>query len=688
MRYLKASTLLRGAANAGDGCLTAALQALATLATCNQPSDLVNRSFRAAEVEAALRCAQKRLHGAVTSKVLAREMQPAQTVAGDVVAGVPRGLTRALRALVILGRVRRVLPLGTLRAGSAYYATADCAAIVAPSCLTDRDWQAGTIVSYVNSQRVRRFTTRALVRFAKAQQDYSSRCIRHKQWWTIGLDALSREGFIRATCRDQTGHVTWELVNSHTSGVTDVGSVHVRGAVRTAEGARPVSSGHAQEMDTVCARELIRRAKSRAAAECFDTSMSRVAGARPQRLDAIWASRLDVPGSAPRSKKALLDALTTRRTREPRAPVPGVARVVGIVGNRAYYDIATTDLGERFVQFFGALAAANTPHLGNAVEELKRAAACSRSGMIPLPATLLHARAMHLCGAVSSVHARLRVAHAAARAHGELFDSEEAAAVATTASLFDALVWVDAALAEFGGPPERAWAAHSRCEDEGIGLNEAWRALQGIADFGVLRASELPSRLRLVPVWNVTREEAAFAARKTDGGAGEMQRGRIGAARLDRVALICYICMRAGGPKWAAYAARGYHALGTLRDPTPIGRALLDGTLAHTHVSLAPALALLGDRESRAVLVRYLSLALRPRSDGDESEISIPAAEAAAFGLGPLPLGRTLASLEAEEEEALLAAAEQGRDPMLRATASQSLQAWTEEWPARRVLNR
>lgn len=210
---------------------------------------------------------------------------------------------------------------------------------------------------------------------------------------------------------------------------------------------------------------------------------------------------------------------------------------------------------------------------------------------------------------------------------------------------------------------------------------EAWSDIEDFSGLTLQVPKALPSRLPLVQV-----VDAPAPPREPRSSSVARSRvGRSAKTSLDRVAFACYATLRWAGPSLAGFAARAFHVLGELRDPTPFIVVLKSAEWRSSHILAASALGILDDPTSRGALVDYLERSFTPEGNY-RRDVTPAGVRAAVYGLAKLPLGGLATLLTPRERGALKCVIGNSGDPVLQSIANRVLSAWDENWQRDRLL--
>lgn len=633
-------------------------------------------------------------------------------------------LDRALQYLVERGRLSRLVAHSERPHATSYYTVPGLRQRVAAAEQSDRDVQVGAVLAFWRETRGRPFSTRSLIRHAVATRGKATprgageRARKYKQWWTAGLNLLRREGFIVTAARNASGHVRWALGSEWSALTASERRQHasptwtprlsgLRDGGCRPSGCRPldlrltvlslVATKHEQVIT------LVRVAKAARAAQETSASRRRVLARRPVTFDELWAAAEAASGHAIRTRAALRAALAparVARAKEGRRPARAPDRVVrlGSVGNVGYYDDALTATGPTYVRLQRIRRAIMHANLAAVYEELTRASALSEAGMVPLPPTLLIARVTLLCGQVAAARGALGTTLTAAGARATLQDEETAELDDWMGFSHTVLLRLDRWLEQASGQACVRPITPSPMARSGLlDVSDARKQLQPFPGFLLRYATELPTRLRTVRTVDVVRarERNPFAFSHLTGPASQLHFGKAGSTEaqpgkagtpsraythtscFDRVALAAYVVERFGSPRYAAWACRGRHALGELREPGILSEELLGNAATNTHTSIAAGLGLLDDLAARRALTEYLCRAVDHCGAGTP-KTTVAGTEAAIIGLARLPVGRLASAIQPHERWVLNRLGESAADREIRHVALLVLGTWDD----------
>ena len=372
---------------------------------------------------------------------------------------------------------------------------------------------------------------------------------------------------------------------------------------------------------------------------------------------------------------------------------------VGAVGKTAYYDLPVVGTDGRakvptaaaaFVVFLQAVAAGAPKRLLSALVQLREAVDLDVSGLVPLGAPVLRARAADLAASAACRAAALRAAMATAA----LLDAEADKAHAALARLDDVaqsaatLVPGGTAATLVVGRNGAMGAAPLPWAVVAIDATEAARQLDGLTAFRLRTPGTIAAYLRnaVQPLrYPADARSATPNLDRPGDAASESRAGRRAEYASDRVAFAAYATARFAGGTLGAAVARGVHALGELRIRDPFAETLADAALKPAHGAALAALGLLDDSESRAQVAKYLSTAVVPGGVGGGALGAASAVVPAVLALAKKPFGGLAQALGADERLALTAA-RAWTDPYVAAVASRVLASWDERWDRDQLL--
>ena len=105
---------------------------------------------------------------------------------------------------------------------------------------------------------------------------------------------------------------------------------------------------------------------------------------------------------------------------------------------------------------------------------------------------------------------------------------------------------------------------------------------------------------------------------------------------------------------------------------------MFDPAVRSAHVAAASALGILDDERSRNALAEYIVRSIGTEIGRASPEATVPGAQAAVLGLGPLPYGAVATALRDQERAALELAKTDEADALLRIPAVRVLAASDE----------
>lgn len=422
-------------------------------------------------------------------------------------------------------------------------------------------------------------------------------------------------------------------------------------------------------------RILIQLAKEIAADQELATNQPEIVLARPVSVRQILEAARHHPRWASTSKEEITATLHEAARIRPLVRRSAVT-LIGVVGNRGFYDLASTPTVVAYVAYRQSLQAAGLIRFQRALRQLQSVIAWSENERFPLAAPIREARRLSLKTELQAAIDSLRLTAGMA----SLLDEERQHVRAVLGELEE--LAGDRALTQavvLPAPAEGVSVAIG--EPFRIDPAEAWSHIEGLDGITLQVPKALPSRLPSVRVI-----KAVAPNRKRRLLAPERARpGRRAHTSLDRAAFACYAIARWAGPNLATFAARAFHVLGELRDPTPFIAVLKSNKYLASHVMAASALGILDDSLSRNALVNYLNKGLTPSGDYRRG-IPPSGVRAAVYGLARLPFGGLATSLRPKERDMLERVALNAADPELQKVARRVLTAWTEKWRRNQLL--
>jgi hypothetical protein len=522
------------------------------------------------------------------------------------------------------------------------------------------------------ASRGRTFTTTALRKFANSRERYHTPGDAPYAW-VNALQHLSRKGYLIRVADENAYHVRWAPAAEWLALTPAARKRALADGARfdcTAEAdtpladASPIDTGfisHAQDM-----RSLVLFAKSLLLAGEQDESRRRILRGRPVTLAQIAHAAERHPHLVPMTRIPLgiylSDAARLRSGQRNSA-----ITCVGIVRNRAFYDTHASDAGSAYVAYQLALRDAALSHPRRSCRELRSATELHASRVVPLTDAVLDARAAILLETIQERYATLSLALDAA----PLLEEERLAG----AHAAQALLQLEQEVQTIRDCPALTISARGR--GDLLDVQEAFWSLDSLY---AIRPGEhsriIVNRFPLVPV---LREPPAIRCNSGIGRPVELY--------FDRVRFVSYAIARWGSSRAAHFIAQGAHALGDLRDPEPFIQALQPESPLSAHTAAAAALGVLDDSKSRGALAGYIARAMEGgRSGTHATGTSLPACEAAVYGLAPSPFGGIAKELKTHERRALLRVTQAHADERLQWVAERVLAAWDESWKRDRLL--
>ncbi|MBB4637514.1 hypothetical protein [Longimicrobium terrae] len=517
-----------------------------------------------------------------------------------------------------------------------------------------------------NASRGRPFTTTALRNYANSHARY--RTEGDPPWaWVSALQCLHDDGELVRMAEADSFHVRWAPAREWNALAPADRDRALRDGLRSsvcdmesepADALAPEAPldvafvSIAQDM-----RALVLHAKAHVLASESDPDRRRILRSRPVTVRDVRRVAKNLPRLVPRTGISLGVYLQDAgRTKNGHRRPPVIC--LGVVRNCAFYDTRATPAGNAYVAYRLALRDATPAPLRKSCSTLSDAVALHTSGVIPLSEEILDWRAEALARKIGDCRARLASACAATA----LLDEESAQTAALDASLVALEEKVRRLRSLSSCTPLRATV-------EGpLDVVEAWRSLEGLYSMPDGLHERMLSARFTVPV---IRGPIVRPARRRGGRPVEI--------RMDRIEFIRYAHARFGNGRSGHFVAQGCHALGDLRTPEPFIAALCDARRTSAHTLAAGALGLLDDPESRDALAEYI---VRACEGGERCApgTSLPACEAAVYGLAPLPFGTLARELRENERQALRLAADATMEVQVQALGRRVLRAWDEAW--------
>lgn len=450
-------------------------------------------------------------------------------------------------------------------------------------------------------------------------------------------------------------------------------SVATFGALTSSSDREPVPKFSSYHMGAPPLAQILRRlvevTQDELARKQSDPHSAGVVRNRPVTVREITQTLGRNPELAPPLQWPLRDALSHATRPRSRSRTREIVSV-GCVLNCTYYNVVDDPAGAMYVAYLAALRAAAQPDLARSLRNLQSAAQSSASGVVPLPASILSARADLLLAGVRATKEALDQASAPVPLlpgeSGHLGDlrAELEGMLAQLTLLRDSTELVSSREYRLNPSTDLADVKYAR------------QCLEGIVHAGFATRRMLSVALRLVPV---IRDET-INPRTVIGGSAP-GRARRTECFLDRIGFICYGLSRWAGIRLATLGSQASHAIGDLRDPRLFIAGLQSGSLA-VHTLMAAALAVFDTPESRDALVEYLATFLAP---GGSRSTSISAVEVAIVGLAPVPFAGLADQLRAHERQALISVAA-ATDPGIGWIARRVLTSWDERWTRDQLL--
>jgi hypothetical protein len=638
-------------------------------ADCNdvQPPQYASNLHR---VEVALARAVARLNSAVLIPHIEQE------IAADPdlhrTADVP--ITDALGSLREWGRARTIDHLGRNR-GYNYWSPPDGPHWVRPEAEHHFDRRYRAVLSLWRASHGRPFTTKALRRYASARPTFRTQD-RHLLSWTNALNQFRENGDLVAIRVEGSRYRRWAPASAWRALSPAEQQARIRDLFgREIDPDAPVPVGHLGLTESATVhdvgfetignnlRTLVLAAKAIRSVVELDASRRRILRMRPVTVEDVKRAAATRPALVPKNASlavALSSAVQQKGGRPPLASF-------GVVRGLWFIDVRSTPTGQAYVAYLTALNAAEPKTALRRLRRLRRAADDSLLRIVPLPSSVLDARA-HLLATDLLQKARLL---AAASRRAELLTEEQSDALEIIRRL---RAWACEARALTCRPPE-APTVINLVEVAGLTTDAV---VQQIGSLLVVNHGHYEVKNRLGTAGIVPPDEASFRLQK--------QRKRRPYNNLvDRVGFACYCAARWGGPSLASLAQQAWHAMGELRNPGPFIETLMDHAATATHASATAALGFYDDSTSRAALVEYLRrFAAEPGLVGRGT--TVVAAETAALGLAPLPFGACATELSLSERQILGVVACDGVDDRIRRVAARVLRAWDEGWSRDQLL--
>lgn len=642
-----------------------------------------------------------------------------------------------------------------------YYAPLGAKARIAEEAELELDRRMRAIRALWRLAEGRPFTTRVVARYAAARDTF---VIQDDTvyGWTNALQHLARQGFlIRLNAGQSDWHVRWALsaewaalsaeeqavrladpygrdLSSPTpprapevigmglgpSGVMISQETQMVAAALVAVHLAPALPGVRVDVGGVSrARDvasLVAHAQYRGARQLAREGRVMEPNARPVTLDEIERVSAQRPLLLP--KGTSLIAAVHEATRVRRGMKQAAVAHVGTVRNVAYFSIRASRQASAFVEVQAVMAEANVDRLQRIAGNLQGDWDYSAGGIVPVPGTLLYARAAILHAEAGELAERLDSAMPDAplsleeRAaceqclHGVREIAAHAESIKTSHRVHAERVG-DVACAY--RPPRSVW----------LDIEVAERQLRGLRDYAMESPRALWARFtNAVRVFRRDVDDVMLGRPGAEAdarlGAAELaqpeepeareRRGRRAVNYLDRVGFGMWVARRDGGPLLAGMAAQAASVIGEWRRVGLIVEALTDAACLPSHAGVCAALGFFDDVEARDALARYLmSVILEAPTpaqwtdaeasaddDGSRTVGRVPqpppgahlprtnsnAVSTAVLALCRTPCGGLATALRPNERHALEVVRDQFSTSFAGRAASQVLRGWDDAW--------
>lgn len=622
-------------------------------------------------VEEAVRRAVTRMGSAVLMEEIAAEV----ALDSELMLQTQLTLTHQLQSLTDCGRVAAIRSRRRQGRCRKYYSTAWGPRWVLASAEHHLDRRMRAARALWKASRGHAFTTTALREFANARPSYCTEGD-PPYAWTNALQYLHEDGQLVRIASEDSYHVRWAPADKWNALAPADQERALRDASRCppAEVSEPGNDGddlvnrspldvgfasHAQDM-----RTLVLLAKAHALAAETDPGRRQILRSRPVTLKEVKQAAESRPQLVPRTEVPLRvylqDAARTRNGQR-----HGPVTWLGVVRNRAFYDVRITPAAEAYVAYRLALRDAAPAPLRRSVVMLRDAIELHTSGVIPLTDEILNRRVEAMLEKIRDRRTHLTQACDAAA----LLSEEETQAEQVESRLMK----LEKITLRLRTRP--SISARPVEPPDALDVLEAWKSLDGLYTMAEGVAPRMLAARFAVPVIR---------------GPVCRQRGRRGGRpvelRMERIEFVRYAHARFGNARSGHFVAQGCHALGDLRSPTAFIAALRDGGRPSAHALAAAALGLLDDPSSRDALADYVIRAVAGSDEYSAPGTTLPGCEAAVHGLAPSPFGGLARELREHEHQALVLAASSRVEDQLRALAQRVLLAWDEGWDRDRLL--
>jgi hypothetical protein len=619
-------------------------------------------------IEEAVKRAATRMRSAVLFEEILREVEsdPDLQPQGSVpISGILSTLTwwNRIQAFKHLGR----------RAGYLYYAPLASPKWVRAEAEHHLDRCYRAVLELWRASHGRPFTTRALRRFAASRPGLRIANDASYDWATV-LRQFRRNGDL-ASIREENSHyhrwapnAEWSALSSeererrlHDQFGRNVDPDEPYAAAGTGldTDATPYDVAHTSRARDL--RILVLVAKAIRGASEDDPERRRILRARPVTLvhmrEALHARPALRLGDRESLAAHVSDAVRIREyTRRP-ALTP-----VGVVGRRRFLDVRATPAGHAYVAYCIAAAGVKLRSARQRVRQLRQAFDLSDLKLVPLPQTVLHARADLLA---AELRGRARALVSACR-KAELLVEEHQRALADIGELRRLRRDVISLVSQ----PRPALIDAKVVERVGITAETATKQVTDLLPIQPRNNSAIVGWLGRTALRPADPETKRLQKAKKRRSVNWM---------VDRVGFACYSSVKWGGPLLASLGQQAWHAMGDLRTSDLFIAALQDPGATSVHAPCAAVLGFFDDGPSRGALVDYIhrSLAVRGRVAYGTTVIGV---ETAVLGLAPLPFGACATTLLPVEQAALWEVAQDGVDERIRTIATRVLRAWDENW--------
>jgi hypothetical protein len=724
-------------------------------------------------VEQAIERLEERLGGAVPVETIQAE------IASDPALAMRTSATSVASRVLRLAEQQRIQRMHAPGSTNErwYYAPLGAKARVAPEAELELDRRMRTIRALWRSADGRPFTTRAVSQYAVSRDTFAI----HEDTvygWTNALQHLARQGFLtRLDSAQGEWHVRWALTaewevlsaeeqaarlvdpygrdaapltaelslalcTSTTAGALGTPDVmiaketHDVAALIQAVHLAPTLPGVRVDVGTISrARDvasLVAHAQHRVAQELTNDGVMVDFVARPVTLNEIEQASTQRPVLL--ARKESLTTAVHEATRIRAGMKQAAVTHLGTVRNVAYFSVRPSREATAFVAVQAVMAEADVDRLNRVASTLQGDCDYSAGGIVPVPSTLLYARAAVLHAEADELAARLE----AALSDAPLTLDERGECDSTLHGLREIAAHASRIKAAHRQHAERAGdiaGAHRPPPSVWLDVEVAERQFRGLREYAMESPRALWARFsNAVRVFRrgvddvVTdgggdggatggadgvaggdpREMGDIAPQVGDGAA--RSRGRRAKNYLDRVGFSMWIARRDGGPLLSGMAAQAASVIGEWRYVELVISALADPGCFPAHAGLCAALGFFDDPDARDALARYLVSVMRevpvPTHGADagvcesaEDEWSRPvwrvpsaqpgahlpqpssnAVATAALALGRTPCGGMATALQPHERHALELVRNQLTTSFAGQAASQVLRGWDSAW--------